>query len=244
MNGFLSVFKRELKAYFATPLAYVFLVIFLAFSGAVPFWKGFLDAREASMRFFFDAMPLLFIFLVPAMAMRLWAEERRSNSLELLLTLPVTIPQAVLAKFFAAWTVLTLALVLTCPMVFTVCYLGKPDAGPIVTGYIGSLLLAGAYLAIGSFFSGVSRNQVVAFVLAVVACAVFLFLGSPAVMSVLAGFLPLGLVEAFEALSLLMRFESIQRGVITLPDVAFFVLLTAGWLWANMVALKGGMATA
>ena len=242
MNGFVSVFKRELKSYFSTPLAYVFLVIFLFFSSFIPFQKGFFDMRQASMQLFFENMPLLFIFLVPAMAMRLWAEERRSNSVELLFTLPITIPQAVLAKFFAAWTVLALALVLTCPMVFTVCYLGDPDWGPIITGYVGSLLLAGAYLAIGSFFSSLSRNQVIAFVLAVVACAVFLYAGSPAVMDTLAKFLPVRLVEALEALSFRLRFESIQRGMLQLQDVAFFVLLAAGWLWANMIALKERMS--
>ncbi|MFH1730381.1 MAG: ABC transporter permease [Planctomycetota bacterium] len=244
MNGFVSVFKRELKSYFSTPLAYVFLVIFLFFSSFIPFQKGFFDMRQASMQLFFENMPLLFIFLVPAMAMRLWAEERRSNSVELLFTLPITIPQAVLAKFFAAWTVLALALVLTCPMVFTVCYLGDPDWGAIVTGYAGSLLLAGAYLAIGSFFSSLSRNQVIAFVLAVVACASFFFVGSPAVLDTLSmlWFVPAGMVTALETLSVRLRFESIQRGMLQLQDVAFFVLLAAGWLWANMIALKERMA--
>ena len=267
MNGFVSVFKRELKSYFSTPLAYVFLVIFLFFSSFIPFQKGFFDMRQASMQLFFENMPLLFIFLVPAMAMRLWAEERRSNSVELLFTLPITIPQAVLAKFFAAWAVLALALALTCPMIFTVCYLGDPDWGAIVTGYVGSLLLAGAYLAIGSFFSSLSRNQVIAFVLSVVACAVFLYAGSPAVMDTLAeaagtvvayvvslftsnqivvdrlaSSASLGLVEALEALSFRLRFESIQRGMLQLQDVAFFVLLAAGWLWANMIALRERMS--
>ena len=240
MNGFLSVFKRELKSYFSTPLAYVFFMVFLIISGFLPFKEGFFEMRQASLRLFFDNMPLLFIFLVPAMAMRLWAEERRSNTIELLFTLPVTIRQAVLAKFFAAWAVLALALVLTCPMVFTVCYLGDPDWGPIITGYIGSLLLAGVYLAIGSFFSGLSRNQVIAFVLAVVACAVLFFMGSPAVMDALSKlwFVPTGVVAALETLSLRLRFESLQRGMLQLHDVVFFVLLAAGWLWATMVALK------
>jgi ABC-2 type transport system permease protein len=244
MKGFLCVFKRELKSYFSTPLAYVFLVIFLFFSGFIPFQKGFFAMRQASLRLFFDNMPLLFIFLVPAMAMRLWAEERRSNTIELLLTLPITIRQAVLAKFFAAWTVLALALVLTCPMVFTVAYLGDPDWGPIITGYIGSLLLAGAYLAIGSFFSSLSRSQVIEFALSVVACAALFFLGSPAVMNTLSEqwFIPSGLVAALETLSFRARFESLQKGVLQLHDVAFFVLLAAGWLWANTIALKERMA--
>jgi ABC-2 type transport system permease protein len=198
--------------------------------------------RQASLRLFFSNMPLLFAFVVPAIAMRLWAEERRSNSIEFLFSLPVTIPQAVLGKFLAAWTVIALALALTCPMVMTVCYLGDPDWGPILTGYVGSFLLAGAYLAIGSFFSSVSRNQVIAFVLSVVACAVFLYAGSPGVMGYLANLLPAGALGAIESLSFMSRFESMQRGVIELRDVVFFVGLAAGWLWANIVILRERIA--
>src|SRR5690606_13751416 len=126
------------------------------------------EARQASLRPFFQQMPLLFIFLVPAIAMRLWAEERRTNSMELLFTLPITTPQAVLGKFFAAWVVILIALALTAPMVWTVYYLGSPDTGAIITGYVGCALLAGAFLAIGSFCSALTRNQVIAFVLAIV----------------------------------------------------------------------------
>jgi ABC-2 type transport system permease protein len=242
MRGFWSVFKRELKAYFSTPLAYVFLVIFLLGAGIEAFRDNFFEMRQASMLVFFDNLPLLFIFLVPAMAMRLWAEERRTNSIELLFTLPITPIQAVLAKFFAAWTVLALALVLTCPMVITVAWLGNPDPGPIVTGYVGALLLAGTYLAVGSFFSCLTRNQVIAFVLGVVACAAFLSAGSPTVMDFLARFLPARVVEAVEGLSLQLRFESFERGVIEFRDLAFFAFLAAGWLWANVVALKERMS--
>ena len=238
MRGFISVFKRELRGYFSTPLAYVFLVIFLFFSSWLTFQNNFFELRQASMRIFFSNLPLLFILQVPAIAMRLWAEERKSNSIELLFTLPITATQAVLGKFFAAWSVIALALVLTCPMVFTVCWLGRPDPGPIVTAYVGSLLLAGAYLAIGSFFSCLTRNQVIAFVLAVVVCAIFLFAGSPTALNHLARFLPMHFVEAAERLSFSSRFESIQRGVIELRDLSFFVLLAAGWLWANVVALE------
>jgi ABC-2 type transport system permease protein len=243
MSGFLSVFKRELKGYFSTPLAYVFLVVFLLAGSLMTFQRGFFEMRHASLRLFFEAMPVLFIFLVPAMAMRLWAEERRSNSIELLFSLPITIPQAVLAKFFACWAVLALALVLTCPMVFTVAYLGDPDPGPIISGYLGALLLAGAYLAIGSFFSCLTRNQVIAFVLAVAACTVFSFADSPSVLSFLGRFFPTGLIRAAEVLSVRARFESYLRGVIEIREVFFFLLLAAGWLWANMVALKERMAT-
>ncbi len=242
MSGFLSIFKRELRGYFSTPLAYVFLVIFLIFASFMTFQQSFYEMRHASLRAFFTNMPLLFIFLAPAMAMRLWAEERRTNSIEMLMTLPVTVTQAVLGKFFAAWTVIALALALTCPMVFTVCYLGHPDPGPIVTGYFGSFLLAGMYLAIGSFFSSLTRNQVIAFVLSVVACVLFLFSSSPTVMDFTAGFLPVGLIEVIESLSAQLRFESLLRGVIELRDVAFFVILGAAFLWANVLTLKERMA--
>ena len=238
MRGCLSVLKRELRGYFSTPLAYVFLVIFLFFSSFLTFQKNFFEMRQASMRIFFSNLPLLFIFLVPAIAMRLWAEERRTNSIELLFTLPVTATQAVLGKFFAAWAVIGLALALTCPMLLTVCYLGDPDPGPIITGYLGAMLLAGSYLAIGSFFSCLTRNQVIAFVLAVVVCALFFFAGSPAGLDYLSRLMPMRAVGAVERLSFQSRFESVQRGVFELRDLAFFALLAAGWLWANVVALE------
>jgi ABC-2 type transport system permease protein len=242
MNGFISIFKRELRGYFSTPLAYVFLVIFLLFASFMTFQRGFYEMRFASLRLFFMNMPLLFIFLAPAMAMRLWAEERRTNSIELLMTLPVSVAQAVLGKFFAAWTVIALALALTCPMAITVCYLGRPDPGPIVGGYFGAMLLAGAYLAIGSFFSSLTRNQVIAFVLSVVACALFLYASSPPAMDYLRGFLPLKWVEVIESLSIQLRFESLMRGLLDLRDVAFFLILVAAWLCANVLTLKERMA--
>jgi ABC-2 type transport system permease protein len=238
MRAFTSIYKREVKSYFVTPIAYVFLVIFLVFSSFLTFQKGFFENREASLRLFFSSMPLLFLFLVPAIAMRLWAEERRSNSIEFLFTLPVTTAQAVLGKFFAAWTVLVLALALTFPMVLTVTHLGDPDPGPIVTGYLGSVLMAGAYLAIGSFFSAVTRNQVIAFTLAVVACGLFMYADSPSATEFVADHLSSRFADVMELLSFRARFESIQRGVMELRDLAFFVLLAAGWLWANIVLLE------
>ncbi|NQT85641.1 ABC transporter permease [bacterium] len=238
MSGTLCVYKRELKSYFSTPVAYVFLVIFLAYSSFQAFQDGFFEQRQATLRLLFSQMPLLFIFLVPAIAMRLWAEERRSNSIEMLFTLPITTRQAVLGKFFAAWTVLLLALALTFPMVLTVSYLGNPDWGPIVTGYLASFLLAGAYLAIGSFFSALTKNQVVSFILSVVACGAFLYAASPEALQFLADLISGGFASAVEMLSIQSRFESIQRGVIELRDLAFFVLLTVGWLWANILVLE------
>jgi len=237
MQGFLAVFKRELKSYFTTPIAYVFLVIFLFFSGYLTFKQGFFEMRQADMRAFFMNMPLLFIFMVPSAAMRLWAEERRVGSIELLFTLPITITQAVLGKFFAAWLFLAIALALTFPMAITVCYLGEPDIGLIITGYLGCLLTAGGFLAIGCLFSAVSKNQVISFVLSVVACTILVFAGFPTTLSYLSTFLPAGLVSAIENMSFQTHFESIQKGVLEFKDLSYFVLLIAGWLVASSILL-------
>lgn len=237
MNSFMAVFKRELKSYFTTPLAYVFLVIFLFFAGYLTFKQGFYEMRQADMRTFFMNLPLLFVFMVPSAAMRLWAEERKVGSIELLFTLPITIRQAVLGKFFAAWLFLAIALALTFPMVITVCYLGDPDIGLIITGYIGSLLMAGGFLAIGCFFSAVSKNQVISFVLSVVACAVLVFAGMPTTLNYLSGFLPAGLVAAVEGMSFQIHFDSMQRGVLEFKDLAYFVLIIVGWIAACTIIL-------
>ena len=237
MNSFKAVFKRELKGYFATPLAYVFLVIFLFFSGYLAFKEGFYEMRQADMTAFFKNLPLLFVFMVPSTAMRLWAEERKVGSIELLLTLPITIPQAVLGKFFAAWLFLGIALALTFPMVITVAYLGDPDGGLIVTGYLGSLLMAGGFLAIGCFFSALSKNQVISFVLSVVACAVLVFAGMPTTLNYISTFLPAGLVSAVEGMSFQTHFESMQKGVVKFGDLSYFILLIVGWIAACTIIL-------
>ena len=238
MSGFKAVFKRELKSYFTTPIAYVFLVVFLFFSGYLTFKNGFFEIRQADMTAFFVNMPLLFAFLVPATAMRLWAEERKTGSIELLFTLPITVMQAVLGKFFAAWVFLLIALVLTFPMVITVFYLGWPDVGLIITGYLGSILMAGGFLAVGCFFSALSKNQVISFVLSVVACAVLVFAGVPTTMNYLSTFLPAGLVTAVGNMSFETHFESIQKGVLELRDVSYFFFLIVGWVAACAVVLE------
>lgn len=237
MNGFSAVFKRELKSYFTTPLAYVFLVIFLFFSGYLTFKEGFYETEQADMHTFFTNLPLLFIFMVPSAAMRLWAEERKVGTIELLFTLPITVPQAVLGKFFAAWVFLTIALALTFPMVITVFYLGNPDVGLILTGYLGSFLMAGGFLAIGCFFSVLSKNQVISFVLSVVACAILVFLGMPTTLNYLSTFLPAGFVSAVEGMSFQTHFESIQKGLLKFGDLAYFVLLIVGWIAACGIIL-------
>jgi ABC-2 type transport system permease protein len=237
MNSFMAVFKRELKGYFATPVAYVFLVIFLFFSGYLAFKEGFYEMRQADMAAFFRNLPLLFVFMVPSTAMRLWSEERKVGSIELLLTLPITITQAVLGKFFAAWLFLGIALSLTFPMVITVCYLGDPDTSLIITGYLGSLLMAGGFLAIGCFFSALSKNQVISFVLSVVACAVLVFAGMPTTLSYVSTFFPAGLVSAIEGMSFQTHFESMQKGVLKFGDLSYFVLLIVGWIAACTIVL-------
>jgi ABC-2 type transport system permease protein len=237
MNSFVAVFKRELKSYFTTPLAYVFLFIFLFFSGYLTFKEGFYEMRQADMHAFFTNLPLLFVLMVPSTAMRLWAEERKVGSIELLLTLPITITQAVLGKFFAAWLFLAIALAMTFPMVLTVAYLGNPDVGLIVTGYLGSLLMAGGFLAIGCFFSAMSKNQVISFVLSVVACGVLVFAGMPSTLSYFSTFLPAGMVSAIEGMSFQVHFDSIQRGVLKFGDISYFVLLIVGWVAACTIVL-------
>jgi len=238
MGGFKAVFKRELKSYFTTPIAYVFLVVFLFFAGYLTFKNGFFEIRQADMTAFFVNMPLLFAFLVPATAMRLWAEERKTGSIELLFTLPITVMQAVLGKFFAAWVFLVIALALTFPMVITVFYLGQPDLGLIITGYMGSILMAGGFLAVGCFFSALSKNQVISFVLSVVACAVLVFAGVPTTMNYLSTFLPAGLVTAVGNMSFETHFESIQKGVLEFRDVSYFLFLIVGWVAACAVVLE------
>jgi len=238
MNGFLAVYKRELKGYFATPVAYVFLVIFLFFGGYLTFKEGFFEFRQADMRTFFQNLPLLFVFMVPSTAMRLWAEERKTGSVELLFTLPITVPQAVLGKFLAAWTFLAIALALTFPIPVTVAYLGDPDTGLIVTGYIGSLLMAGGFLAIGSFFSALSKNQVISFILAVVACAVLVYAGMPTTLNYLSSTVPAGVLRIVETLSFQTHFDSILKGIIEFKDIAYFAALIAGWVGACSIILN------
>ena len=244
-SGFGSVFKRELKSYFTTPIAYVFLVVFLAASAYLAFTKGgFYKAQQASLQVFFMYMPVLFILIVPATAMRLWSEERKVGSVELLFTLPITVTQAVIGKFFAAWLFLGIALALTFPMVITVCVLGEPDIGPIATSYLGSWLLAGGYLAIGCFFSAISKNQVIAFVLSVVACAVFAYSDDPSSQKFLSDILPgvlvrwIGGIPGIRWLSFRRHFELCAAGLVRLQDISFFVLLIVGWLSSCIVILE------
>ncbi|MDX1513302.1 MAG: ABC transporter permease subunit [Gammaproteobacteria bacterium] len=228
------IFKRELSSYFATPIAYVFLVIFVALSGVFTFYLGgFFERNQADLRPFFQFHPWLYLFLIPALAMRLWAEERRSGTLELLLTLPVTMTQAVLGKFLAAWTFSAIALLLTIPLWITTNYLGNPDNGVIVASYVGSVLMAGAFLSIGACMSALTRNQVIAFVVTAVVCLGFVMSGYPLVLEFVSAWAPDFVVDAVSSFSFLSHFSAVSKGVIELRDLIFFVSLMAYWLFAN-----------
>jgi ABC-2 type transport system permease protein len=235
--GALIVARRELAGYFATPVAYVFIVIFLMMAGALTFTLGGFFARgQADLSPFFTFVPWLFLFLVPALTMRLWAEERRLGTIELLLTLPLPQWQAVVGKFLAAWAFCAIALLLTFPLVLTVNYLGEPDNGVIAAGYLGCLLVAGAFLAVGAAMSAMTKNQVVAFVLAVAVCFLFTVAGSPIINDFLSQRLPV-LAEVARGLSITERFNSLVRGVIALRDVVFFASFMGFFLFANAVVI-------
>ncbi len=238
MNAVRTLFTRELRSYFATPLAYVFILIFLVLAPALTFnLGGFYERGQADLAPFFIYHPWLYLFMVPAISMRLWAEEHKSGSIELLMTLPITLWQAVLAKFLAAWAFAGIALALTFPLWITVNYLGSPDNGVILAAYIGSLLLAGGFLAVGSSMSALTRNQVVAFILAVAACFVLLLAGFPLVLDFFEGWMPASLVDAIASLSLYAHFESIRKGIIDLRDVVYFALLITAFLAGTAVIL-------
>ncbi|NBB94020.1 MAG: ABC transporter permease subunit [Gammaproteobacteria bacterium] len=234
-----TIMRRELVGYFATPVAYVFIVIFLVMSAAFTFYLGgFYERGIADLEPFFRFHPWLYLFLVPAVGMRLWAEERKYGTVELLLTLPLTIGEAVLGKFLAAWLFVGLALLLTFPMWITVNVLGDPDNGVIAAAYVGSWLMAGGMLAISEALSAVTRNQVVAFILSVVVCFGFLLSGLPMVLDLFRGWMPQVLLDGVANLSFLVHFNSISRGVIDLRDLMYFALVIGFWLLANRIVLE------
>ena len=241
MNAVIAIFRREFAAYFATPIAFVFLAVYLLAMGVFTFSVGhFYDTGVADLTIFFSYHPWLYLFLIPALAMRLWAEEKRSGSIELLLTLPLPVWATVLGKYLAAWAFAGLALVLTFPVWLTVNYLGAPDNGVILASYLGSFLMAGAYLAIGAAVSAATSNQVIAFVVAVVVCFLFTAAGAPLVMESLSGWAPLPLVEAIASFSFLAHFRAITDGVIDLRDIIFFLSLIGVFLFANVLIIDTG----
>jgi ABC-2 type transport system permease protein len=239
MRNVAVIFRREFASYFATPLAFVFIVIFLLLAGVFAFYLGgFYERGQADLGPFFNYHPWLYLFLIPALSMRLWAEERKSGTIELLATLPVTIWQAVLGKYLAAWCFAGVALALTFPMWITVNYLGDPDNGAIFAAYIGSFLMAGGLLAIGACLSAATRNQVIAFIFTVVICFGFLLSGFPLVLNLFESWAPRAVVDAIASLSFLTHFGSISKGVIDLRDLLYFGTLIAAWLAANVIVLE------
>lgn len=238
MKSINIILKRELAAYFATPVAYIFIIIFLMLSGVFTFYLGrFYEQGQADLSSFFNFIPWLYLVLVPAVAMRLWSEERRSGTIELLMTLPVTTGQVVIGKFLAAWLFVGLALLLTFPLWLTVNYLGEPDNGVILAGYIGSWLMSGGFLAIGSCLSAATKNQIIAFILTLVVCFLMIVSGFPIVQDVFSAWAPLWVVDGFATLSFLTHFEAISRGVIDLRDLIYFLVLITAWLYATALVV-------
>ena len=238
MKQAMAIFKREFAAYFATPLAYVFIVIFLFAMGAFTFYVGrFYENGLADLSVFFGYHPWLYLFLVPAVGMRLWADERRTGTVELLLTLPVPVWATVLGKFLAAWAFCAVALVLTFPIWITVNVLGNPDNGVILASYIGSLLMAGGYLAISAAISASTDNQVIAFVVSVAVCFLFTIAGAALVIDFFQLWAPVVLVNTISSFSFLTHFQAITSGVIDLRDLIFFASLITLFLAVNVVLI-------
>lgn len=229
-----TVFKRELKGYFESPVAYVFMVVFLVLLGFLTFSvTRFYEQRVADLQPFFFWHPWVYLLLVPAATMGLWAEEHRTGTVELLLTMPITLMQAVLGKFLAAWAFIVIAVLLTFPVVITTCYLGNPDTGVITAGYVGSILMAGAYVAVGALMSSMTRSQVIGFVLSLVVCFLFIVAGWPPVTNMFIRWAPAKLVEAIAAFSFMSHFESIQRGVLDLRDIGYYVSVMVFMVFAT-----------
>ena len=240
-----NLFIKEFGNYFKTPLGYVFLVIFLFGIGYLTFEPGrgsFFYMREASMSSFFKYIPWMFLFMVPAVSMRLWADERKSGTIELLLTMPITVREAVIGKFLASWAFIGVALMGTLPMVFTVIYLGSPDLGIIFLGYMASFVMGGALLAVGGFFSALTKSQVISFILTIVVGFALLMAGSPPVLEFISTFSPKYVVDVFESLSVLNHFDSMERGVLNLSNLWFFAVSIICWLYGNIILLNENKA--
>ncbi len=234
-----TIFKRELASYFVTPVAYIFIVVFLFLAGIMTFYFGdFFPRGQADLNSFFTFHPWLYLFLVPALAMRAWAEERNNGTIEVLFTLPVTPMQAVLGKFFAVWVFTGVALLLTMSLWITVNVLGEPDNGVILAGYLGSFLMVGAFLAISSAMSALTRSQVVAFVLSLVVCLLFVLSGFPLVLDFFSGWVPEPVLQAISSMSFLTHFNAISKGVIDFRDLIYFISVMVFFLFATVVIIN------
>ena len=244
MSPLLVIMKRELNSYFVTQLAYVFVLIFLVLSGVFTFYLGnFYERGQADLIPFFSFHPWLYLFLIPAISMRLWSEERKSGTIELLMTLPISRLNVILGKFFAAWVFTALALSFTFPLWMTVNYLGSPDNGVIFASYLGSWFMAGGFIAIGSCMSALSKSQVIAFILSSAVSLIFIMMGFPMVLDLFSAWVPLGILDAIASLSFLNHFQAISKGVLSLNDIMYFFSVIVLWLGATIVILEKRQAS-
>lgn len=243
MKNIWFIMKREISGYFATPVAYVFIIIFLLLTGFSTFFLGnFFERGEADLYPFFSIHPWLYVLLIPAISMRLWSEERKNGSIELLMTLPVSVIDAVLGKFLAAWAFTGLALMLNFPLWITVNYLGSPDNGVIFAGFVGSFLMAGGFLAIGACISALTKNQVIAFVLSLIVSLIFVLSGYGIVLDFFSSWAPRALVEVISSFSFLTHFDAISKGVIDMRDLLYFISVILVWLFANAIVINARKA--
>ena len=234
-----AVFKREMYSYFSTPVAYVFITIFLLLSGLFTFYLGnFFERGQAALSSFFDWHPWLYLFLIPSISMRLWAEEKRSGTIELLTTLPLSITSIVLGKFFSAWAFTSIALILTFPIWLTVSYLGNPDNGVIFASYIGSLLMAGSYLSIGLCISSLTQNQVISFIISITICFLFTVSGLPIVLDFFSAWTSQAITDVIASFSFLTNFSDITRGIIDIRNILYFFTLIISFLVINILLIK------
>jgi len=239
MDNVLTIARRELAAYFGTPIAYVFLVIFVVLSGVVTFHLGnFFSRASADLSAFFNYLPWLLLVFIPAISMRLWAEERKSGTVELLMTLPIAPWEAVTGKWLASVGFIAVALVATFPLWLTVNYLGEPDNGVILTSYLGALVLAAVLLSVGSCVSAFTKNQVIAFVLAVALSFVIITSGTPIVLDAVRAVLPQPMVEVVAAMSALTHFTGAGQGFVALSSVVYAVSMIVFWLFATVIVLS------
>ena len=238
-NNITAIFRREISGYFGSPVAYVFIVIFLLLLGFFTFnLNHFFEIGQADLRRFFEWHPWIYMFLIPAVAMRLWSEELRMGTVELILTFPIRVGEVVVGKFLAAWLFITIAISLTFPMVLTVMYLGDPDLGATLCAYVGSIMLAGTFLSIGIMTSGLTDNQVISFILAIVVCLFFILAGYPPITELVSGWAPTWIVNTVAGLSVLSHYNSIERGVLDLRDMVYFISVIVFMLSANGIIIQ------
>lgn len=244
MSATTIIFKREFSSFFATPVAYVFIAIFLIMSGIFTFMMGnFFERGQADLLPFFNFHPWLYLFLVPAIAMRTWSEERKSGSIELLMTLPLSTAQIMAGKFLAAWAVLGLCLLLTFPLWITVSYLGQPDHGIILAAYLGSWLMSGAFLAVGMCMSALTKNQVIAFILAIVMCFLLVLSGTNIVLDAFQNWVSVAVLDTIASLSFLTHYDAMAKGIISANDVVYYMLSILVWLSAGYLAIESKKAS-